>query len=99
MIPAACEAALVQAMDVRATAPAYPDARVLNAARIDAASKRVVLISNENSYLLRDDLSLVQSFYSLGVRIVGPVQMSNKELMGSSTKPDGPEWPGPSCGI
>jgi membrane dipeptidase len=55
-----------------------------DAARIDAAGKKIVYISIENSYELGDDLTLMDTFYKLGVRMIGPVHNGNNQLSDST---------------
>src|SRR4051794_10611090 len=47
--------------------------RADDAARIAGEGKRVVFMSIENGYPLGHDLTLLKTFYQLGVRMVGPV--------------------------
>jgi membrane dipeptidase len=68
--------------------------RAEDAAPIALRGKRVVYLSIENSYPLGQDLSLMQDFYALGVRMIGPVHFSNNDLADSSTDPKGKEWSG-----
>jgi membrane dipeptidase len=68
--------------------------RADDAAEITRRGKRVVYLSIENSYPLGHDLSLMQDFYALGVRLIGPVHFSNNDLADSSTDPKGKEWGG-----
>ncbi len=68
--------------------------RADDAARINAAGKRVVFQSIENAYPLGTDLSLLKTFYDLGVRMVGPIHFRNNDFGDSSTDRDGPEWSG-----
>jgi membrane dipeptidase len=68
--------------------------RADDAAPIVARGKRVVYLSIENSYPLGHDLSLMQDFYALGVRMIGPVHFINNDLADSSTDPKGKEWGG-----
>ena len=63
-----------------------------DAARIKAAGKRVVFQSIENSYPLGVDLSLLQTFYRLGVRMAGPAHFLDNQLADSAT--DKPHWHG-----
>jgi membrane dipeptidase len=65
-----------------------------DAATIAASGKRVVYLSIENSYPLGHDLTLLQTFYSLGVRMAGVVHFLNNDLADSSTDPQGKEWGG-----
>ena len=61
---------------------------------IARSGKRIVFISMENSYPIGKDLTLLKTFYDLGVRMVGPVHFTNNDLADSSTDPKGPEWHG-----
>ena len=63
-----------------------------DAARIAAEGKRVVFMSIENSYPLAKDVSLLETFYKLGVRMVGPVHFATNDWADSST--DKAEWGG-----
>ena len=59
-----------------------------DADRIVAAGKRVVFQSMENSYPLGTDVSLLETFYIGGLRMVGPVHFSNNQFADSSTDKD-----------
>lgn len=63
-----------------------------DAARILARKKRFVFMSMENGSPVAGDLSLMQGFYKLGVRMIGPVHFRNSDLADSAT--DSPEWGG-----
>jgi membrane dipeptidase len=65
-----------------------------DAPAIAARHHRVVYVSIENSYPLGHDVTLLQTFYSLGVRMVGLVHFSNNDVADSSTDPKGKEWNG-----
>jgi len=65
-----------------------------DAARIAAKKKRVVFQSIENSYPLANDVTLLRSFYALGVRMAGPVHFANNQLGDSATDPKGKTWNG-----
>jgi membrane dipeptidase len=65
-----------------------------DAAQIAARHKRVVYLSIENSYPLEADLSLLETFYRIGVRLVGLAHFTNNDLADSATDPKGPEWHG-----
>jgi len=98
-IIAARDAALVRASVIRemvAGAPAQFQLAVTpaDAAAITVAGKRVVYMSMENSQAVAGDLSLMGTFYKLGVRLMGPVHFLNNELADSSTDPAGAEWNG-----
>jgi membrane dipeptidase len=66
--------------------------RADDAAAIAARGKRVVFMSMENSYPVEGDLSLMKTFQSLGVRLIGPVHFTNNNLADSAN--DKPEWGG-----
>jgi membrane dipeptidase len=65
-----------------------------DAAAIAARHHRVVYLSIENGYPLGHDPTLLKTFYTLGVRMVGLVHFSNNDLADSSTDPKGKEWNG-----
>jgi membrane dipeptidase len=65
-----------------------------DAERIAAKKKRVVFQSIENSYPLANDVTLLRSFYALGVRMAGPVHFANNQLGDSATDPKGKTWNG-----
>ena len=63
-----------------------------DASRILAGKKRFVFMSMENGSPVAGDLSLMKTFYDLGVRMIGPVHFRNSDLADSAT--DKPEWGG-----
>lgn len=65
-----------------------------DAIRIAAKNKRIVFQSIENSYPLANDVTLLRSFYALGVRMAGPVHFLNNQLGDSATDPKGKTWNG-----
>lgn len=65
-----------------------------DAPRIARQKKRVVFQSIENSYPLANDVTLLRSFYALGVRMAGPVHFANNQLGDSATDPKGKTWNG-----
>ncbi len=96
---AARDFALARALSIRemvaANAKSFEIAlRADDAAAIAARHKRVVFLSIENSYPLEADLSLLETFYKLGVRLAGLAHFANNDLADSSTDPHGPEWHG-----
>jgi len=98
-IQAARDAALARLVAIREVLAAHPKQFELalkadDAARIEAQGKRIVFLSIENSYPLEGDLSLLQTFQKLGVRLAGPVHFANNGLADSATDPKGPEWHG-----
>src|SRR6185437_5357041 len=56
-----------------------------DAGRIAAKRKRIVYQSIENSYPLANDVTLLRSFYALGVRMAGPVHFKDNQLGDSAT--------------
>ena len=65
-----------------------------DASRITAKGKRIVYQSIENSWPLGMDVTLLQSFHKLGVRLAGPVHFTNNQLGDSATDPKGKIWKG-----
>lgn len=57
-----------------------------------ARKKRFVFMSMENGSPVASDLSLMKTFYTLGVRMIGPVHFRNSDLADSAT--DTAEWGG-----
>ncbi len=87
---AARDAALVRAAAIRETvaknAAHFELAFVPgDAARIAGKGKRIVYQSIENSYPLGTDVTLLRSFYALGVRMAGPVHFKDNQLGDSAT--------------
>ncbi len=62
-----------------------------DAQRIVAAGRRPTYISVENSYPIGEDLTLINTFYEMGVRMMGPVHFSHNQLASSST--DAEDYP------
>ncbi len=60
-----------------------------DAAPIAAAGKRVVYMSIENAYPLGEDVSLLDTFYAMGVRVVGFAHFAHNQFADSSTDPSG----------
>ena len=58
-----------------------------DAAQIAAAGKRVVYISIENAYPLGEDVSLLKTFYDIGVRVSGFAHFAHNQFADSSTDP------------
>ena len=63
-----------------------------DAARLHREGKRIVYQSIENSYPLGTDLSLLATFYRMGVRMAGPVHNGTNQFADSSR--DKPRWNG-----
>lgn len=96
---AARDAALLRAMQIREMVARNSGAfelafRADDAARIAASGKRIVYQSIENAYPIGWDLSLMKTFYDLGVRMISPVHFTNNDLADSATDPGGKEWNG-----
>ena len=96
---AARDAALLRLQEIHQLVAANPGKFEIaytadDAARIAAAKKRIVYLSMENGYPVGQDVSLLTTYYTLGVRIAGPVHFLNNDLADSSTDPKGPQWQG-----
>jgi membrane dipeptidase len=96
---AARDAALKRGVEIHEMVARHSDKFALalradDAARIAASGKRIVFMSIENSYPLGKDLTLLKTFYDLGVRMAGPVHFTNNDLGDSATDPKGLEWHG-----
>ena len=65
-----------------------------DAAVIAAAGKRIVYLSIENAYPLGRDVTLVKTFYDLGVRMLSTVHFTNNDLADSAADVKGKEWNG-----
>jgi len=68
--------------------------RATDAASIAADGKRIVYMSMENAYPLGEDVSLVQTFHDMGVRLIGFAHFANNQFADSSTSPTGEHWGG-----
>jgi membrane dipeptidase len=87
---AARTAALLRQTAIREFAAKYSDEVELaftadDAERIHAAGKKVVFQSMENAYPLGNDLSLLETFYAGGLRMVAPVHFANNQYADSAT--------------
>lgn len=96
---AARDAGLLRALAIREMVARYPDRFELalkadDAAAIAARGKRIVFMSIENGYPFEGDLTLMSTFYKLGVRLMSPVHFLNNRLGDSSTDPTGRKWSG-----
>lgn len=58
-----------------------------DAAPIAASGRRVVYLSMENAYPLGEDVSLLDAFYAMGVRVVGFAHFAHNQFADSSTDP------------
>jgi membrane dipeptidase len=91
------DAAILRASEIREMVARHSDHFALalkadDAQAIVAQKKRVVFMSMENSQPVEADLSLVKTFYELGVRLIGPVHFKTNDLADSAT--DAPKWHG-----
>ncbi|KCZ51980.1 hypothetical protein HY29_05430 [Hyphomonas beringensis] len=87
---AAKNAALHRSDEIIQMVESHPDNFELaytadDAARIVGDGKRVVYQSIENSYPLGTDISMLQTFYDKGVRLIGPVHFRDNQFADSST--------------
>jgi membrane dipeptidase len=93
------DAALIRGVEIHEMIAAHPAAFELaltpdQALDIAARGKRFVFISMENGNPFGRDLTLMKTFYDMGVRMMGPVHFQNNELGDSATDPRGTEWGG-----
>ena len=93
------DAAWYRAVQIRETVARHPARAELafsaaDAPRIAAAGRAIVYQSMENAYPLTTDVSLIEGFYKLGLRMVGVAHFLNNDFGDSSTDPKGPEWNG-----
>ena len=89
--------AVMRSVHIHEMVAAHPDKFELaysaaDAPRIKAAGKRVVFQSMENSYPLGTDLSMLETFRRLGVRLAGPVHFRVNQFGDSAT--DKPKFHG-----
>ena len=96
---AARDHALIRAGEIREAAARHHDRFELafaseDAARIAASGKRVMYQSMENAYPLGRDISMLETFYKFGLRMVGPVHFANNQFADSATDPVGQRWNG-----
>ncbi len=97
-VEARTQATLRQA-SIREVAAKYADQAQLaftadEAEAIVASGKRVILQSMENAYPLGLDVSMLETFYVGGLRMLGPVHFANNQFADSSTDPAGPAYDG-----
>lgn len=94
------DTALIRAMSIQKMVAAHPDKFELaltaaDATRINASGKKIVYVSIENSYELGEDISLLDTFYKLGVRMAGPVHNGTNQLADSTNPGElGMKWGG-----
>jgi membrane dipeptidase len=88
-LAAAREAALMRAAAIQRVVAANPDKLAFaytadDAARIHAEGKRIIYQSIENSFPLGNDVSLLPTFYRLGVRMASPVHNGSNQFSDSA---------------
>ncbi|WP_296049554.1 dipeptidase [uncultured Alteromonas sp.] len=93
------DTALLRAIAIHKMVAANPDTFALatepeDAKAIAEQGKKIVYVSMENAYPLGEDLSLLDTFYKMGLRMVGPVHFKNNQFGDSSTDPDGQQYGG-----
>ncbi len=86
------DTALGRAVKIREMVAGHKDTfelafRAEDAARISRAGHIIVYQSIENSYPLGEDISLLKTFYGLGVRMISPVHTLNNQFADSATDP------------
>lgn len=91
--------ALIRGLEIHEMIAAHPKQFELaltpdQAYDIAKRGKRFVIISMENGNPFGRDLSLMNTFWQMGVRVMGPVHFQNNELGDSATDPRGTEWGG-----
>ena len=83
------DTALIRSTSIHEMVAANPDTfqialTAADAERIFKAGKKIVFLSMENSYEIGDDITLIDTFYKLGVRMIGPVHNGNNQLADSA---------------
>ena len=96
---AARNSALLRQMSIRELAAKYSDDVALafttaDAERIASEGKRIVFQSMENAYPLGTDISMLETFYIGGLRMVGPVHFRNNQFADSATDVTGESYGG-----
>jgi membrane dipeptidase len=94
------DTALIRATSIHEMVAANPGSFEIaltadDAERIFKEGKKIVFLSMENSYELGDDITLIDTFYKLGVRLIGPVHNGNNQLADSANMMGQPaKWNG-----
>jgi len=94
------DTALIRATSIHEMVAANPGSFEIaltadDAERIFKEGKKIVFLSMENSYELGDDITLIDTFYKLGVRLIGPVHNGNNQLADSANMQGQPaKWNG-----
>jgi membrane dipeptidase len=94
------DTALIRATSIHKMVAANPGKfeialKAADAERINKSGKKIVFLSIENSYELGDDITMMDTFYKLGVRLIGPVHNGNNQLADSANMNGQPaKWNG-----
>lgn len=96
---AARDKALQIALRIHKMVAAHPKEFALattadDAAAIAATGRRIVYLSMENAYPIGHDLTLVKTFYDLGVRMMSTAHFANNDIADSATDASGKQWGG-----
>jgi membrane dipeptidase len=96
---AARDKALQIALRIHQMVAAHPQQFALattadDAAVIAATGRRIVYLSMENAYPIGHDLTLVKTFYDLGVRMMSTAHFANNDLADSASDASGKQWGG-----
>ncbi|MBD3223119.1 MAG: membrane dipeptidase [Caldithrix sp.] len=67
-----------------------------DAYQMEKTGKRAIYMGIENGFAIGNDLSLIQTYYDLGVRYITLCHTRNNDICDSSTDPSGPEHQGVS---
>lgn len=91
--------AVMRGVAIREMVAAHPAdfalaTKASDAAAIAATGKRIVYMSIENAYPLGEDVGLIDTFYTMGVRLSGFAHYANNQFADSSTDPKGARWNG-----
>jgi membrane dipeptidase len=94
---AARDAAFARGVEIREMVAAHPQVfgladKAADAEKIAASGKIVVYLSIENAWPLGDDITLLDTFYRLGVRISGFAHFRDNQFADSAT--DKEQWGG-----
>jgi membrane dipeptidase len=94
------DTALIRSTSIHEMVAANPDKfeialTAADAERIFRSGRKIVFLSMENSYELGDDITLIDTFFKLGVRMIGPVHNGNNQLADSANMQGQPaKWNG-----
>ena len=77
----------------------YPDLAAIvytpqEAYQLESEGRLAIFLGMENGYPIGQDLSMISTFYDLGIRYITLCHSKNNDICDSSTDPDGPEFNG-----